>query len=131
MEAAARRPPLNAPKDTSKVGHASDGSCVRNVSYRLFMEQHSLDAKVRSATHNIVREVGVASQADLARRWGISRQRVHVLSRTAPGFPEPVAVVNGAPVWVIAECDEWWPRRAIHRHLAAAATIAEAHGASW
>lgn len=89
------------------------------------MKQDSLDTKIRDASHNIVRDLGIASQADLARRWEISRQRVHVLSRTAPGFPEPVGVVNGAPVWVVAECDEWWPRRAMHRHLAAAAAILE------
>lgn len=82
-------------------------------------------AAVRRSSHEIVRELGVASQADLARIWGISRQRAHVLSRTAPGFPVPVAHVNGAPVWIVAEAKEWWRMREVHRHLARAELLLE------
>jgi predicted DNA-binding transcriptional regulator AlpA len=49
---------------------------------------------------------GVASQADLARRWGLSRQRVHQLVRE-PAFPAPAGRVSGQPVWFAAEADEW------------------------
>jgi hypothetical protein len=37
---------------------------------------------------------GLASQADLGRRWGISRQRVHQLTREVD-FPKPVATISG------------------------------------
>jgi hypothetical protein len=51
---------------------------------------------------------GLASQADLARRWGIARQRVHEVVR-APEFPTPVGQVNGHPVWLAREAsDAWW-----------------------
>ncbi len=49
---------------------------------------------------------GLVSQADLARRWGISRQRVGVLVRQ-PGFPEPATIVNGQPAWLADEANVW------------------------
>jgi hypothetical protein len=49
---------------------------------------------------------GLAGQVDLAERWGLSRQRVTQLVRE-PGFPEPVAVVAGHPVWLAAQADRW------------------------
>jgi hypothetical protein len=49
---------------------------------------------------------GLASQADLARRWGITRQRVNQLTRE-PGFPAPGGEVNGQPVWFGAAADQW------------------------
>lgn len=58
---------------------------------------------------------GLASQADLARRWGMSRQRVGILVRQ-PGFPEPAATVNGQPVWLADEAAIWRQ----HRELIAA-----------
>lgn len=66
----------------------------------------SFDNDLRAGLVNAVRELGIASQADLARRWGVTRQRVWQHSRE-PGFPRPVAVVNGKPVFVIAEADAW------------------------
>ena len=51
---------------------------------------------------------GLASQADLARRWGIRRQRVNELVWES-GFPAPVGQVNGHPVWLMREAsDAWW-----------------------
>lgn len=58
---------------------------------------------------------GLASQADLARRWGMSRQRVGILVRQ-PGFPQPAAAVNGQPVWLADEAAIWRQ----HRELIAA-----------
>src|SRR4051812_27961443 len=49
---------------------------------------------------------GLASPADLARRWGISRQRGWQLARE-PDFPPPIGHVNCQPVYLVAEADEW------------------------
>jgi hypothetical protein len=53
---------------------------------------------------------GLASQADLAKRWGVSPQRVHQLVHEA-GFPPTAGRVNGERVWFAAEADEWRARR--------------------
>jgi hypothetical protein len=53
-----------------------------------------------------VRSLMYVSQADLARRWGVTRQRVHALTKR-PGFPKACMVVNGAPAYKIKECDKW------------------------
>ena len=44
--------------------------------------------------------------ADLAVRWGYTRQGVHQLA-TRPGFPAPVAAVNGGRirVWLLADIE--------------------------
>ena len=44
--------------------------------------------------------------ADLAARWGYTRQGVHQLA-ARPGFPEPVAAVNGGRirVWLLADVE--------------------------
>lgn len=44
--------------------------------------------------------------ADLAARWGYTRQGVHQLA-TRPGFPTPVAAVNGGRVrvWMLADVE--------------------------
>lgn len=57
---------------------------------------------------------GLASQADLAKRWRVSRQRVHQLI-SEPSFPEPVTTVNDHPVWLAAEADTWHENRALMR----------------
>jgi len=67
------------------------------------------------ARSSAVREVlqgvgGLASQADLARRWDITRQRVHQLTHE-PDFPEPVAALSQQPVWIAAEADAWFRHR--------------------
>jgi hypothetical protein len=56
---------------------------------------------------------GIASQADLAKRWGVSPQRVHQLVHEA-GFPRTAGRVNGERVWFAAEADGW---RAERRNL--------------
>jgi hypothetical protein len=51
---------------------------------------------------------GLASQADLARRWGVRRQRVNEFVHSQ-SFPSPVGEVNGQPVWLMREAsDAWW-----------------------
>jgi hypothetical protein len=51
---------------------------------------------------------GLASQADLARRWGVARQRVHEMVRDGL-LPTPIARVGGRPVWLMREAsDAWW-----------------------
>ena len=44
--------------------------------------------------------------ADLAARWGYTRQGVHQLA-ARPGFPAPAAVVNGGRirVWLLADIE--------------------------
>jgi hypothetical protein len=49
---------------------------------------------------------GLASQADLARRWDLSRSRAWQIVRE-PGFPDAVAQVNGCDVWLVAEVEHW------------------------
>jgi hypothetical protein len=46
------------------------------------------------------------SQSDLARRWGVTRQRVHALSRRE-GFPTPCMEIGGVPVYKLDECERW------------------------
>src|SRR3954452_8992321 len=68
--------------------------------------------KARSAAVRQVLEGvgGLASQADLARRWATSRQRVHQLTQE-PDFPEPVAAVSQRRIWIAAEADAWFEHR--------------------
>lgn len=70
----------------------------------------SFNDDLRAGLVNAVRELGISSQADLGRRWGVSRQRVHQHTRE-PGFPQPVAVISGNPVWVTADADHWRENR--------------------
>lgn len=49
---------------------------------------------------------GLGSVTDLARRWGVSRQRLSQLVGE-DDFPKPVCEVNGRPVYLVGECDEW------------------------
>lgn len=53
---------------------------------------------------------GLASQADLARRWGMSRQRVHQLI-PEPYFRAPAGLINRQPVWLPDEADHWYRSR--------------------
>lgn len=55
---------------------------------------------------SIERAGGLASANDLSKDWGLSRQRLSVLTKQE-GFPEPVASVNGNPVWLGNEAREW------------------------
>ena len=66
----------------------------------------SSDLTLQKARAAIAFVGGVASQSDLAKRWALSRQRVHRLVRELD-FPEPVGDVSGAPVWMVTEADRW------------------------
>ena len=50
--------------------------------------------------------------ADLATRWGYTRQGVHQLA-ARPGFPAPAAAVNGGRirVWLLADIEAFEQRR--------------------
>jgi hypothetical protein len=50
--------------------------------------------------------------ADLAARWGYTRQGVHQLA-ARPGFPAPVATVNGGRirVWLLADVEAFEQER--------------------
>jgi hypothetical protein len=71
------------------------------------------DPRMPEVQDGIKRLGGLASQADLARRWGISRQRVHQLTRET-GFPSPAGEVNGQPVWFVAAADQWRKYRELY-----------------
>jgi hypothetical protein len=71
------------------------------------------DPRVPQAQDRIKRLGGLASQADLARRYGITRQRVHQLARE-PGFPEPAGHVSRQPVWFAAAADQWLEYRELY-----------------
>ena len=49
---------------------------------------------------------------DLAARWGYTRQGIHQLA-ARPGFPMPVAVVNGGRirVWLLADVEAFEQER--------------------
>lgn len=49
---------------------------------------------------------GLASAADLSRKWGVSKARITVLT-AKPSFPRPVADVGGRPVWLVKEAQQW------------------------
>lgn len=53
---------------------------------------------------------GLATKAELARRWDVSEGRVRQLLE-ADDFPEPAAVAGGTPLWANAEVDEWRDQR--------------------
>src|SRR5262245_57322054 len=64
----------------------------------------------------------LASQADLARRWGISRQRVHQLTREVD-VPKPAATIGGQGAWIVEEVDAWFCH---HEELRAAQAASRA-----
>lgn len=49
---------------------------------------------------------GLVGRQELARTWGVSRQRIAQLV-TQPGFPAAVGRANGGDVWLLAECEAW------------------------
>jgi predicted DNA-binding transcriptional regulator AlpA len=65
--------------------------------------------RIRRAIHEAG---GVATQADLARRWQISRQHVCELVKD-PTFPAPILRLNGTQtaVYAVADCDAWRANR--------------------
>src|SRR5919202_6125437 len=67
--------------------------------------------------HKLVAQAGgLAGTGDLARRLGVTRQRVQQLS-CDPRFPKPIGVAGGRPVWLIAEVEGWQDDRAAHRRI--------------
>jgi len=76
------------------------------------------DPRVPEAQDRINRLGGLASQADMARRWGISRQRVHQLVGGLR-FPAVVGYVNGQAVWFAGAADQWREYRELCRAEAA------------
>jgi predicted DNA-binding transcriptional regulator AlpA len=49
---------------------------------------------------------GLASAADLARRWGIARSTVSELT-SRPDFPPHVKTTSGKRLWPVAEADAY------------------------
>jgi predicted DNA-binding transcriptional regulator AlpA len=47
--------------------------------------------------------------AEIAEMLGVSRQRVHQLTRR-PGFPEPVAVLSAGSIWERSKIEAWAER---------------------
>ena len=72
--------------------------------------QQEVDRRVKLRTA-ILESKGIGNQADLAKRYGISKQRVWQLVHEYPDFPPAVAEVGGRPVWALGEVDEWQASR--------------------
>jgi hypothetical protein len=69
--------------------------------------QSSSTAKDRERLSALLeRHGGIVGRVELAKQWGVSRQRVAQLL-IVPDFPEPIATANGGPVWLADECDAW------------------------
>lgn len=49
---------------------------------------------------------GLHTEADLARRWGVSRQRIRELTEM-DDFPQPVLVIGRSKLYAGYECDTW------------------------
>jgi hypothetical protein len=54
----------------------------------------------------LARHGGLCTAADLATRWGVTRQRVAQLSELE-GFPEPIRTAGGTRLWLTSEADHW------------------------
>lgn len=54
---------------------------------------------------------GLATLAGLARRYGLSAQRMSQLAHSET-FPAPLRLVGGGDVYSVAEVDAWRERRA-------------------
>lgn len=50
--------------------------------------------------------IEIGGAGDLARRWGVTTQRVRQLTQVE-GFPPMLGEVNGQPVYDVEECDAW------------------------
>ena len=55
-------------------------------------------------THHLV------GLTEIAEMLGLSRQRIHQLTREAPDFPEPTVVLKAGSIWE-REAVEAWARR--------------------
>jgi hypothetical protein len=53
---------------------------------------------------------GLHSIADLARRWGVSKQRARELTMH-PDFPKPILTAGGDRLWLASEADQFRNRK--------------------
>jgi hypothetical protein len=63
---------------------------------------------------------------DIARTFGVSRQRVGQIRREDPTFPGRHTEIDGGPIWIAAGIEVW---AALHRPKAAAGSVFVPHGA--
>lgn len=92
---------------------------VRFLSYRSPMTWNPLQDDASEVARGAVQGAGgLCCQVDLARRWGVSRARVHQIVREAE-FPQPVGVVASREVWLVSECDLYRRRRDLLRAMRA------------
>lgn len=55
---------------------------------------------------------GLVGAAQMAERWGITRQGVHIAIKRNPDFPEPLpGLVGNSDAWLWNEVDAWWRGR--------------------
>jgi hypothetical protein len=69
----------------------------------------TIDTRAAAAAAAIEEAGGLVSAADLARDWGVTKQRVHVAVRSAD-FPAALTTVSGRPVWARCQTDQWRSR---------------------
>lgn len=64
-------------------------------------------ARVDDLKHAIQEAGETATMAELARRWGVSRQAVKKMV-DRPGFPDPLVVTpGGTAIWLVDEADAY------------------------
>jgi predicted DNA-binding transcriptional regulator AlpA len=54
---------------------------------------------------------GLVNAADMARDWGVSRERIRQLVELAD-FPEPIGHAGVRPVWLAEQVADWRAQRA-------------------
>lgn len=52
-------------------------------------------------------KLDLVGTAEIAEMIGVSRQRVHQLTREDPDFPEPVAEISAGTIWLRADIEAW------------------------
>ena len=88
---------------------------TQEIDLSAVLRQDDVFAPVRRA---VVSVGGLVSQADLARRWKLSKPRIHQLVQHET-FPEPATMVNGQPVWFAQHADLWLEHRELLQARAA------------
>lgn len=67
------------------------------------------EREVESIRRRIDAAGGLVNGADLARVWGLSRERIRQLVELED-FPEPIGHPGIRPVWLREQCEDWRER---------------------
>lgn len=73
----------------------------------LLVNDDGADIEIAQAAWRILEQTGgVLDRTDIAKRHGLTRQRTFALTKNK-GFPDPVGVVGGRPVWIALHVDHY------------------------